>query len=357
MPAGRLHAIDRTRLSRQRASRHVGRQAAAGACPLRRGLPGQTPPRRRPDAGVRGASRRRQGDQGSHPRTSRFLSRTLRSQGRRSWRQGALVRRCRSGATDRAGDLPGIRRAHGHQGQVDDRRGNRHQPVPRKERHQADRDRSRRIHHPAARRTTQPYHRPGRAPVEGAGRRLVPPAPHPIRRRPCAGRTPGNARRGKGSASRRLHRCRRRHHRRQHADRRDRLDRAGDQRGQRRPHPDPAQGADRHRLDREDGADARGCGNHPAAAGPLGDGAGDVGLHDIHHRAEASGRSRRPGDVPCRAAGQRSHRDAGQRVPRDAAVHPLRRLHQPLSGLCVDRRPCLWLGLFGTDGCRARFPT
>ena len=39
----------------------------------------------------------------------------------------------------------------------------------------------------------------------------------------------------------------------------------------------------------------------------------------------------------------------GERVPRGAALHPLRRLHEPLPGLHGDRRPCLRLGLSGPD--------
>ena len=45
--------------------------------------------------------------------------------------------------------------------------------------------------------------------------------------------------------------------------------------------------------------------------------------------------------------------DAGQRAARDAALHPLRRLHEPLPGLSRDRRPCLWLGLSRADGLGA----
>jgi L-lactate dehydrogenase complex protein LldF len=37
----------------------------------------------------------------------------------------------------------------------------------------------------------------------------------------------------------------------------------------------------------------------------------------------------------------------------DPALHPLRRLHEPLSGLWRDRRPRLWLGLSRATGCRA----
>ena len=50
--------------------------------------------------------------------------------------------------------------------------------APRGERHRAGRDRSRRIHHPAARRAAQPHHRAGRASDQGAGRGRLPPRPH-----------------------------------------------------------------------------------------------------------------------------------------------------------------------------------
>ena len=40
----------------------------------------------------------------------------------------------------------------------------------------------------------------------------------------------------------------------------------------------------------------------------------------------------------------------GERVRGHAALHPLRRLHEPLPGLSRDRRPRLWLGLSRPDG-------
>ena len=42
--------------------------------------------------------------------------------------------------------------------------------------------------------------------------------------------------------------------------------------------------------------------------------------------------------------------DARHRVPGHAALHPLRRLHEPLPGLSRGRRPRLWLGLSRADG-------
>ena len=55
----------------------------------------------------------------------------------------------------------------------------------------------------------------------------------------------------------------------------------------------PAQGAYRHRLDREDRSDARRCHDHPARAGALGDGPGFFQLYDILDRPAPSRRSRR----------------------------------------------------------------
>ncbi len=43
----------------------------------------------------------------------------------------------------------------------------------------------------------------------------------------------------------------------------------------------------------------------------------------------------------------------GSRIPRDAALHPLRRLHEPLPGLSDHRRPRLRLGLSRPDGLGA----
>ena len=102
-------------------------------------------------------------------------------------------------------------------------------------------DGSRRIHHPAARRASEPHHRAGRAPQQGPGRGRLPPRPHPVstpaatspsrcrcspRRARCCGRT--------------LPRGGRRHHRREFPGRRDRHLGHRHQRGQRRPDADAA---------------------------------------------------------------------------------------------------------------------
>ena len=84
--------------------------------------------------------------------------------------------------------------------------------------------------------------------------------------------------------------------------------------------------------------------------GALGDRAGIFVLHDGVDRAAPAGRSRRARGLSRRADRQRPQPDARRRVPRHAALHPLRRLHEPLPGLCRGRRPCLWLGLSRADG-------
>ena len=74
-----------------------------------------------------------------------------------------------------------------------------------------------------------------------------------------------------------------------------------------------------------------------------------VGLHHAQHRPEAAGRPRRAGALSRRHPRQRPLRGAGHRDAGHAALHPLRRLHEPLPGLWRDRRPCLWLGLSRPD--------
>ena len=145
-------------------------------------------------------------------------------------------------------------------------------------------------------------------------------------------------------------RCR--HHRRQFPDRRDRQQRHRHQRGQRRPDADPAARAHRAGQHREDGADAGGLHVAAARAGAFGDRAGFFRLHHVLHRGAAAGRSGRAGRIPRRADGQRALGDAGHRVPGHAALHPLRRLHEPLPGLWRGRRARLWLGVSWADGQR-----
>ena len=54
-----------------------------------------------------------------------------------------------------------------------------------------------------------------------------------------------------------------------------------------------------------------------------------------------------------RARRWRADRARRRRVSGDAALHPLRRVHEPLSGVSEDRRTCLWLGVSRADGVGA----
>ena len=143
-------------------------------------------------------------------------------------------------------------------------------------------------------------------------------------------------------------RCR--HHRRQLPDRRDRQQRHRHQRGQRRPDADPAARAHRAGQHREDRPDDRGLHKPAARAGAFGDGTGFFRLHHVLHRRAAAGRSGRAGRVPRRAAGQRPLGDAGHRVPGHAALHPLRRVHEPLPGVRHRWGTRVWLGVSRADG-------
>ena len=213
-----------------------------------------------------------------------------------------------------------------------------------------DRDRPRRIHHPAARRGAFAHHRPGdpRHPRRHRGR--LPPRPSRPRARPRPVAARAIAQRGARDPARQLPVRRHRRDRRQFPDRRDRDVDHRHQRRQRRSDPDPAQGPRRHRLARKDHADAERRGANAARARPFGDRPGHVGLHDAVDRPAPTGRSRRAGRISRRAARQRPLGDARRTVRGHAALHPLRRLHEPLSGLSRDRRPRLRLGLSRTDG-------
>ena len=156
-------------------------------------------------------------------------------------------------------------------------------------------------------------------------------------------------RRGALRAAPEIPRCRCRPDRRQLPGGRDRLVDAGHQRGQCRSVQHAAQDAHRAGQHREGDPDARGCGRAAARAGALGHRAGIVGLHHAQHRTEAAGRPRRAGALSRRHPRQRPLLGAGHRDAGHAALHPLRRLHEPLPGLWRDRRPCLWLGLSRPD--------
>ena len=58
---------------------------------------------------------------------------------------------------------------------------------------------------------------------------------------------------------------------------------------------------------------------------------------------------RRPRGLPRRHPRQRPLGAFAQQAARGSALHPLRRLHEPLPGVLFHRRPCLRLGLSGAD--------
>ena len=195
-------------------------------------------------ARVRGAARRRARHQGPHARASRPLSRSLRGQGApRPAATCTAPRRRRRRATIVLDICQRGRRQHRHQGQVDDRRGDRPQRPPRGERH---RRRSRPIsaNTSSSSATRSPCHiiAPAVHLTKDAGRGRLPPRPHASAGRPRSHRADAAARRGARRAAREVPRRRCRHHRRQLPGRRDRHLDHRHQRGQRRPHPDPAQG-------------------------------------------------------------------------------------------------------------------
>ena len=224
---------------------------------------------------------------------------------------------------------------HRHQGQVDDRRGDRPQRLPRGERHRAGRDRSRRIHHPAPRRAAEPHHRARRASHQGPGRGRFPPRPHRIsppdrnldepatllaearamlREHFLAadvGITGANfliaetgtsiivTNEGNGDLTQTLPQdAYRARHRSRRSCRRSRT---------------------RRTLLRVLARSATGQ---------------EISVYTtLLDRPAPRRRSRRAGGISRRAPRQRPLRDARQRVPGHAALHPLRRLHEPLPGL------------------------
>ena len=65
----------------------------------------------------------------------------------------------------------------------------------------------------------------------------------------------------------------------------------------------------------------------------------------LAHRTARQRRPRRAGAHVFHSGGQRPHQSRGQRHAGDAALHPLRRVHEPLPGVPERRRACLRLGL------------
>ena len=123
--------------------------------------------------------------------------------------------------------------------EIDGGRGDRAQRASRGHRHRADRNRPRRIYHPAPARAAQSYHRAGGAPYQGSGRRHVSGASRQARLHQATDRAHRPGGRGALYPATEIPRCRRRPDWRQFPGCRDRLVDAGHQRRQRRSYPTP----------------------------------------------------------------------------------------------------------------------
>ena len=91
--------------------------------------------------------------------------------------------------------------------------------------------------------------------------------------------------------------------------------------------------------------DAGGRGHADAPAAAFGHRPVDLELRGRADRAQGSGRVPRRRAHVLHHRRQRTHRGARERREGSAALHPLRRLHESLSGVPEHRRPCVWLGL------------
>ena len=235
-------------------------------------------------AGVRAPARHRPRHQEPHAGQSRLLPGDLRRQCREGGRHGALVQHGRGGPRRGAGDLPQGRREDGHQGQVDDLRGDQPQRPPGGhgitpvETDLGEYILQLRKEHPSH--IIAPAFHLNREDWEADFRRMHTDLP--------ADRVFAERRdiltEARTTPAREIPRRRRRHHRRQFPHRRNRQLRDRHQRGQWRPDADPAPGAHRHRQHREGGADAGGLHLPAAPAGAQRDGAGFLRLHHLQHR-------------------------------------------------------------------------
>ena len=299
--------------------------------------------------GVPGRPRPRTRDPRPRAGQPRPLPARVREERDGGGQQGALGRHRRRGLPDRRRHLPRGRGAPGHPRQVDAGRGDR--PAARAGRGRAS----------SGSRPTSPS-TSSSSPATRRPTSSGPPCTAPASRRPSCSRPataqPPRGRGGRGPGRERAARAagevplrRGRHLRRQLPDRRHggRLHRH--QRGQRRADHDPAQGPHRHRGHREAPALDRARLRDAAPPRALGHRRRADPVHDLPLRPEASGRRRRARGDARRPGRQRPHADAGRPSPaRDAALHPLRRLHEPLRRLPPDRRPRLRLDLPGPDG-------
>ena len=148
------------------------------------------------------------------------------------------------------------------------------------QRHHAGRDRSRRVHHPAAPRAAEPYHRAGHPSGQRTGRGDLPGGAPLARPRSASRRAAPDVRRGARDAAAAVSRRRCRHYRRQFSGRGDRVQHHRHKRRQRRPDPDLAAGPYRRDEPRKARPDIRGRGDDAASSGALGDRPGVLVLHD-----------------------------------------------------------------------------
>ena len=262
-------------------------------------------------AGIRGAARRGQGDQGPHARPSRLLPRALREKRHRGRRHGALGAQRGRGARRGARHLPLGRRQDRHQGQVDGRRGDRASTTTSKRNGitPVETDLGEYIiqlrHEPPSHIIAPAIHLMKEQVADDLPRRAYRARPRPrcsteAPQRLCdeartmlrpqflaadVGITGANflvaetgssiivTNEGNGDLTQTL-----------------------------------PQGAHRRHQPRKDGADAGGRRDPAAPAGALGDRAGVFVLHDDVDRPAPAGRSRRARAIPCRAARQWPHR-------------------------------------------------
>ena len=161
-----------------------------------------------------------------------IAARNVRSARHRARRPCALGARCERSARDRPGDLAGCRRQDRHQRQIHGDGRNRAQSLSRSKRPRADRDRSRRIHHPAASRAAQPHHRAGVSSEQRRCGRNVSRRAQDARSRPQSRRAHGTGGGGARHVAGRFRTRRRRHHGRQFSLRRRRRGRHRHQRRQ-----------------------------------------------------------------------------------------------------------------------------
>ncbi len=139
---------------------------------------------------------------------------------------------------------------------------------------------------------------------------------------------------------------------------RDRYHHDRDQRGQ-WPHDHHAAARARSdRRHREGAADAGGRVLHSAPAHALGHRTVHQQLPHVYHRQQACGRPGRPRGVPHHHRRRGAHACPRLGAAGGPALHPLRRVHEPLPGVPEHRRTPVWVGVSGADrlGTDTRLP-